>query len=108
MSDETDNQPVISVGDFVRDAPAQLSLRVLAGSRGMRAREINSPRIQKLGLALAGFAHYVHAGRVQLVGQSEVWFLGQLSEGKRREAIRNLALDGIACVLVTKDLAPPA
>jgi HPr kinase/phosphorylase len=107
MSRRDDEQPVISVADFVRTTPAPLRLRVLAGARGLRSREINSSRIQKLGLALAGFAHYIHAGRVQIVGQSEVWFLGQLSEEKRREAIRHLALERITCVLVTKDLAPP-
>jgi HPr kinase/phosphorylase len=101
-------QPAISVRDFVRDAPAQLALRWLAGALGADARQLSSSRIQKLGLALAGFTHYVHAGRVQIVGQSEVWYLGQLDAERRREAIHNLALDEISCVLVTKDLAPPA
>jgi HPr kinase/phosphorylase len=106
--DEQGGQPTLSVDEFVRDAPARLALRVLAGGGGLASRRVNSSRIQKLGLALAGFTHYIHEGRVQIVGQSEVWFLGQLLEGRRREAIRNLALERIACVLVTKDLAPPA
>lgn len=98
----------ISVADFVRHAPAQLNLRVLAGRGAADSREITSARVQKLGLALAGFTHYVHAGRVQMVGQSELWFLGQLSEERRREAIGNLDLERISCILVTKDLSPPA
>jgi HPr kinase/phosphorylase len=101
-------QPAISVREFLRTAPARLELRLLAGERGAQAREITSPRIQKLGLALAGFTNYIHAGRVQIVGQSEVWYLGQLASERRREAIRNLSLERISCVLVTKDLAPPA
>src|SRR4051794_1805591 len=108
MSDNADDRPTISVSDFVRDAPAALDLRVLAGGRGLNARRLNSSRIQKLGLALAGFTHYVHAGRVQIVGQSEVWYLGQLAPERRAEAIRNLTLDRISCVLVTKNLTPPA
>jgi HPr kinase/phosphorylase len=108
MSGNADERPTISVDDFVRDAPAALELSVLAGERGLAVRRINSARIQKLGLALAGFTHYVHAGRVQIVGQSEVWYLGQLPEGRRAEAIRNLTLDRISCVLVTKNLVPPA
>ncbi len=100
-------RPSISVSELVRSAPARLELRLIAGERGADARVIDSSRIQKLGLALAGFTHYVHAGRVQIVGQSEVWFLGQLPAERRREAIRNLALDRISCVLVTKDLMPP-
>lgn len=105
--DELSGQPGVSVDEFVRDAPARLELRVISGAGGLSSRRIDSSRIQKLGLALAGFTHYIHEGRVQIVGQSEVWFLGQLSEERRREAIRNLALGRISCVLVTKDLVPP-
>src|SRR5918998_3830787 len=108
MSRDATDSPSISVRDFVAGAPAALALRVLAGAGGCEARRISSPRIQKLGLALAGFTNYIHAGRVQIVGQSEIWFLGQLAPERRREAIRNLALERISCVLVTKELAPPA
>ncbi|HVF88102.1 MAG TPA: HPr(Ser) kinase/phosphatase [Pyrinomonadaceae bacterium] len=100
-------RPVITVEDFLAGAPARLQLNVLAGRRGAAGREIDVARIQKLGLALAGFAHYIHPGRVQIVGQSEIWYLGQLSSEKRREAIQNLALEKISCVLVTKELSPP-
>jgi HPr kinase/phosphorylase len=108
MSGDAEELPTISVDDFVRDAPAELELSVLAGESGLSLRQINSARIQKLGLALAGFTHYVHAGRVQIVGQSEVWYLGQLPAERRAEAIHHLALDRISCVLVTKNLTPPA
>ena len=108
MSRDASDTPSISVRDFVAGAPPPLALRVLAGASGADARRITSPRIQKLGLALAGFTNYIHAGRVQIVGQSEIWFLGQLAPDRRREAIRNLALERISCVLVTKELAPPA
>lgn len=88
-------------------APARLELRVLAGEAGASRREITVARIQKLGLALAGFTHYVHPGRIQIIGQSEIWYLGQLAPDKRREAIENLTLEKISCVLVTKGLEPP-
>ena len=80
---------------------------MLAGQAGVAAHTITAARIQKLGLALAGFTHYIHPGRLQIVGQSEIWYLGQLASDKRREAIRNLALETISCVLVTKGLQPP-
>jgi len=101
-------RPVISVEEFLRLAPERMELRVLAGAGGARSRTLDTARIQKLGLALAGFAHYLHTGRVQIVGQSEVWFLGQLPPERRREAIANLRLERISCVLVTKGLEPPA
>ncbi|MDQ3805027.1 MAG: HPr(Ser) kinase/phosphatase [Acidobacteriota bacterium] len=101
-------RPSITVGDFVAQAPPDLRLEFLAGARGASSRALDTARIQKLGLALAGFTHYVHAGRVQIVGQSEVWFLNQLTPERRREAISNLELQKISCVLVTKGLMPPA
>src|SRR5829696_8870763 len=63
---------------------------------------------RRVGLALAGFPHYVHEARVQIVGQSELQFLGQLSAEGRRAAVAKLELEKISCVLVTKGLMPPA
>jgi HPr kinase/phosphorylase len=100
--------PTITVGAFVTGAPPALALSILAGARGAESRVLRTPRIQKLGLALAGFPHYVHEGRVQIVGQSELQFLGQLSAVERREAVAKLELEKISCILVTKGLTPPA
>jgi HPr kinase/phosphorylase len=99
--------PTITVSEFLSHAPPHLELRVLAGREGIATRQLTVARIQKLGLALAGFAYYIHPGRLQIVGQSEIWYLGQLEARKRREAIDNLALEKISCVLVTKGLEPP-
>jgi HPr kinase/phosphorylase len=107
ISQTSAESPSITVGAFVANAPAQLRLGFVAGARGAESRYIRTPRIQKLGLALAGFTHYVHEGRVQIVGQSELQFLGQLTPAKRREAIGRLEFEKISCVLVTKGLAPP-
>jgi HPr kinase/phosphorylase len=98
--------PAIKVSDFIEHAPPALELEILCGADGAREREIKIARIQKLGLALAGYTNYLHPGRLQIFGQSEVWFLDQLEPERRREAIRNLGLERIACVLVTKALAP--
>ena len=99
--------PKINIADFVEDIPAEMKIEVLAGADGLARREITSARIQKLGLALAGFSHYIHAGRIQIVGQSEILFLNQLEKSKRIEAIRNLNLTDISCVLISNYLTPP-
>ncbi len=106
---DLNENPAITVRDFLEHAPPDLRLEVLCGVEGGgQQREIRLARIQKLGLALAGFTNYIHPGRLQIVGQSEIWFLGQLAPERRREAIRNLGLERIACVLITKGLEPPA
>lgn len=107
QSNSKDEKPKISVADFVAKAPAEMQIEVLAGAAGMKERFVVSARIQKLGLALAGFTHYIHAGRIQMVGQSEIWYLSQQPTDKRKEAILNLNLEDICCVLITKHLDPP-
>ncbi len=100
--------PTITVGAFVANAPQRFGLRFVAGARGAESRYLRVPRIQKLGLALAGFTHYVHEGRVQIVGQSELQFLGQLTPAERAGSVARLELEKISCILVTKGLKPPA
>ncbi len=107
----------ISTSEFVWQAPTALGLRVLspivaeaessAAQQHIAQRHITSPRVQKLGLALAGFKNYIHHGRIQLVGQSEIQFLQQLPVEERIAAITNLDLSRIACILVTRNLTPP-
>jgi HPr kinase/phosphorylase len=101
-------KPVLSVENLIASAPAELKLEVVAGSGGVKNRQITSARIQKLGLALAGFSHYIHPGRVQIVGQSEIGYLEQLDPDARRKAILNLDIENICCILLTKNLQPSA
>ncbi len=108
MPSNTQNiTPSISVADFVRKSSTELGLEILAGKKGARRKQIASGRIQKLGLALAGFTHYIHEGRVQIVGQSEITYLLQLESSQRITAINNLDLESICCILITKKLDPP-
>ena len=106
-SNQSNEDSFITIEDFVASAPEELNLTVLTGAGGVKERIITSPRIQKLGLALAGFTHYIHQGRVQLVGQSEILYLKQLSKENRLDAINNLSLDKISCILITKNLDAP-
>jgi HPr kinase/phosphorylase len=108
MSDEFQNeQSKLTIAEFAEKAPAELELKVLAGAGGLAANVINSERIQKLGLALAGFSHYIHPGRVQIVGQSEIAFLEQLSGDEKLKTFANLDFEQICCILTTKNLPPP-
>jgi HPr kinase/phosphorylase len=109
MSDQFQNeQSKLTIAEFVEKAPAELELMVLAGADGLATNSIDSERIQKLGLALAGFSHYIHKGRVQIVGQSEIAFLEQLSREEKLEALTHLDFENICCILTTKNLQPPA
>jgi len=99
-------RPVIQVRAFLSEAAADLGLRVCAGASGLD-REIFIPRIQKPGLALAGFLEYIHPGRVQILGQSEITFLEGLPPEKRRSVLAAVCGRDIGCFIITKGLSPP-
>lgn len=98
--------PILHVKDLLSDAAAFLDLRLIAGEKGLSG-VITSPQIQKPGLALAGFFEYLHPGRVQILGRSEVEFLEGLADEKRRQVIVQLAESGPACFVVTRSLPAP-
>lgn len=108
MPPTQDNQPQISVADFVAQSPEELEIEILAGRDGLSERFVRSERIQKLGLALAGFADYISGERIQIVGQSEISYLDSLDQKQKIDAINNLNLEKICCVLIAENLQPPA
>lgn len=107
-TDSNKDNPQITIKEFVENTPAELQIKVLAGANSTSKRSVTSERIQKLGLALAGFSHYIHRGRIQIVGQSEILYLSQLEKEKKLEALGHLDFDKISCILITKSLEPPA
>ncbi len=83
-----------------------LALEVLTGAQGLD-RRITETRIQKPGLALAGFTYHLHPGRVQILGETELTYLEGLESAARRRAVQNLCIDGLSCLIVTKGLTAP-
>jgi HPr kinase/phosphorylase len=101
-----DLQPGVTVWEFVRDPNVGLQLEVLQGGEGM-ANWIRSPRIQKLGLALAGFTEYIHPHRIQILGGSEINYLQILEPAAKKAALQGLRGLGICCIVITRGLEPP-
>lgn len=73
-----------------------LKLRVMAGASGDE-RTIAKPRVQRPGLALAGFLPSVNPERVQVVGEGEALFLRSLPTEVRTERVTRVV-----------ELLPPA
>lgn len=84
-----------------------LCLSLIAGEQGLD-NTVNRPRIQKPGLALAGFLEYIHAGRIQILGKSEVTFLGERGPAERARIVAQLCRQGSTCFVVTSGLEPPS
>jgi HPr kinase/phosphorylase len=96
----------IRISALLEDRDYDLQLTLVAGERGLN-RTLNSPRIQKPGLALTGFTEHLHPHRVQVFGNTEISYLLTLPEEKQREVLTHLFIEDLACVVVTKGLEPP-
>jgi len=100
---------VLTVSGLLEGRPesAGLPLELVSGATGVD-RRIASPHIQKTGLALAGFDHYLQPGRILVFGESEIRFLDGLEPAARRQALTAAFAHDIPCVLVTAGLDPSA
>jgi len=86
---------------------AALDFDVIAGSSGIKERCISNPRIQKPGLALAGYLPYVKGGRLQILGESEYDYLATFAPEEEELRLRRLMELDIPCVVSTKGKHPP-
>lgn len=99
--------PPITVGQLLREPRlAPLKLRTVAGEGGLDSREIFNPRIQKPGLALAGYLPYVKAGRVQILGESEYSYLETLGDDVATARLLEIVDLEVPCVISTKGNRP--
>jgi HPr kinase/phosphorylase len=99
----------VSIEALLRAHPEAvgLPLELISGANGLD-RRITSPHIQKTGLALAGFDAYLSAGRILILGESEVRYLESLPAASRRDALRRTLSHDIPAVMITAGLpAPP-
>lgn len=95
------------VRELLSPSAESLGLRLAAGAAGLE-RTIHVSRVQRPGLALTGYTDYLRYGRVQIVGGSEIGYLGRLPSRRRGAALRRLVRRDVSCFVVTKGLPPPA
>ncbi len=100
--------PVVTVSGFLAARPDTigLPLELLAGHAGLD-RVIDSPYIQKTGLALAGFHEYLQPGRVLIYGDSELRYLDTLEPGARQAALLKSFQQNVPCLLITGQSTVP-
>ena len=98
--------PALTVGEFLEKNRS--AVRLDPGSDpALLARRINKKRLQKLGMALAGFAEYIQDGRIYVFGNAEASYCRSRSAEQLREVIAKLAPRLNTGILVTQGLAPP-
>jgi HPr kinase/phosphorylase len=98
---------MVTIAELVEARGAAWTLTVLAGEKAL-ANAVSVPRIQKPGLALAGYLPQIHAERVQVVGNTELGYLATLDPEQARRAVERACSRRIACFIVTNGAIPPA
>jgi len=96
----------LTTATLLRDADHHLSLRLVAGERGIN-RSITAPRVQKLGLAMSGYLDHVRPGRIQILGETEISFLSTMPASERNRILGSLCERDVACLVVTKGIEVP-
>ena len=97
--------PRLSISELLSETEAGLDLELLSGERGL-SRVVQVPRIQKPGLALAGYTKNMHPDRIQVLGATELSYLAELlakEPAKAREHIDNLCKLDICCPILCGD-----
>ena len=96
----------LSIQDLLSDTEYGLGVSLLAGGQGVTHR-FSSARIQKPGLALAGYTEHLHPDRLQVLGNTEISYLQQIDNRVAAENLAALCSFPISCFIVTKGLRPP-
>jgi HPr kinase/phosphorylase len=99
-------EPQVTVGELLGEELSDLRLAVISGEPHLDNR-ITHPRVQKPGLAFAGYYEYIKPGRVQIIGESELAYLETVDAKERRERFRRITSLPIPVLVVTKGLTPP-
>ncbi|MBA3459729.1 MAG: HPr(Ser) kinase/phosphatase [Deltaproteobacteria bacterium] len=92
----------IAVGELL--GRGELEVTAVAGTSGL-ARTITVPRIQKPGLALAGWPEQLHPNRMLVLGGTEIDYL---KDHEHTTGLDTMMSSDPACVVVCRGLEPPA
>ncbi|MEE4253307.1 MAG: HPr(Ser) kinase/phosphatase [Desulfuromusa sp.] len=98
--------PKLSIQEILDEKEAGLDLELLSGSAGL-SKTVSVPRIQKPGLALAGYTDSLHPERVQIIGSTELSFLKMMPRQEAIEALQKLCSNNLSCLIVTKNQNVP-
>ncbi len=95
----------VAVTELLGEELSQLRMKALSGQHRLDNR-ITHPRVQKPGLAFAGYYPYIRSGRVQIIGESELAYLDTLDPEQRFERFDRITALDVPVFVITKGLAP--
>jgi HPr kinase/phosphorylase len=96
----------VTIDQLVTDPHARLELSIRTG-RGGLDRAVTVPRIQKPGLALAGYREQLHDDRLLVLGATEIEYWGRVDVAQRAVGVDTLLAASPACIVICRGLEPP-
>ncbi len=99
-------RPSLRVADFLNENENRVTVGFGRPDQ-LQTRLITHKRLQKLGMAMAGFAEYIQEGRIYVFGNTETRFLSKHTPLARTEIFNTLTRKPISCILVTQGLPIP-
>ena len=96
----------VLVGDFFAQNQSALKLKLIGSEAGLK-RRILEPSVNRPGLALSGFFTYFAYKRVQVIGNSELSFLGGLKPELARQRFSQLCSQDIPCIVLARGRTIP-
>jgi HPr kinase/phosphorylase len=99
-------QKVLSVDEFFESNTKILALKCLNDHRE-GALPITVADIHRPGLALTGFMEHYLNERIQILGETEIFYLNSLKNKDRKLHVDNLFSVPLVCIIITRDLDAP-
>lgn len=98
---------MVTISELLEARSEAWKLKLIAGANGL-GNGVAIPRIQKPGLALAGYLPQIHPERIQVVGRTELGYLATLDDASASRAVDRMLHERVACLVVTNGAKPPA
>src|SRR5947199_10748042 len=106
MDDDRSSGASVPVADLMGEELGYLHLNVLSAEKHLD-NPITHPRVQKPGLAFAGYYAYIKPGRVQIIGESETEHRKPLGDEERHEQLEQITALPVPAVVIAEEIAPP-
>lgn len=95
----------INIDFFYKNIKDIFKIKLLSKKQGFD-RHITEQNLHRPGLALAGFVELFAFKRIQVFGNTEMKYLAQLSDEKRREVLSTIFSFDIPCIILTNNQPP--
>ncbi|WP_174728720.1 HPr(Ser) kinase/phosphatase [Mesobacillus harenae] len=89
-----------------KDLIEKFDLELISGEEGID-RPISISDISRPGLEIAGFFDYYPEERIQLLGKTELTFIGKLDDGDRKYRLQRLCTDITPGIIISRGMEVP-